>query len=158
MKFLAAWLLADFRKRCRSRSITPAALPIPFGAEAAPDGCSSDPEAAREFLRQRFHHGESTLFLALLDGVAVSFCQLYPSVSSVSLARAFTLNDLYVEPAPPSPVTLTTTLRRRQSDGLPGSDQGFLHLPAWGCAPVDGGAQVMGQIEEHRPGLQGERL
>lgn len=62
-------------------------------------GSSSDPDAAREFLRQRFHHGESTLFLALLDGVAVGFCQLYPSYSSVSLARTFLLNDLYVEPA-----------------------------------------------------------
>jgi len=62
-------------------------------------GCSSDPVAAREFLRQRFQHGESTLLLAVLDGVAVGFCQLYPSFSSVSLARTFILNDLYVEPA-----------------------------------------------------------
>lgn len=62
-------------------------------------GGSSDPEAAREFLRQRFQHGESTLFLALLGGVAAGFCQLYPSFSSVSLARTFILNDLYVEPA-----------------------------------------------------------
>ncbi len=62
-------------------------------------GGGSAPEAAGEFLRQRFQHGESTLFLALLDGVAVGFCQLYPSFSSVSLARTFILNDLYVEPA-----------------------------------------------------------
>lgn len=59
-------------------------------------GRSSDVDAAERFLLARFEHGESVLFMATIDGVAVGFCQLYPSFSSISLARAFILNDLYV--------------------------------------------------------------
>lgn len=62
-------------------------------------GKSTDLPAARAFLRQRFEHGESTLFLASQDGTALGFCQLYPSFSSVSLARSFILNDLFVLPS-----------------------------------------------------------
>ncbi|QNK69423.1 GNAT family N-acetyltransferase [Variovorax sp. PAMC26660] len=59
-------------------------------------GKASDLAAARDFLRERFNHGESALFLAL-DGVApIGFTQLYPSFSSASLARTFILNDLFV--------------------------------------------------------------
>lgn len=61
-------------------------------------GKASDLPAARAFLRQRFEHGESTLFIARQDGAAVGFCQLYPSFSSVSLARTFIVNDLFVLP------------------------------------------------------------
>jgi ribosomal protein S18 acetylase RimI-like enzyme len=57
----------------------------------------SDLELAREFLRERFQHSESIIFVALQpDGSAVGFTQLYPSFSSVSMARIFVLNDLYV--------------------------------------------------------------
>lgn len=59
-------------------------------------GNSSNVEAARRFLVERFNHGESVLFIAMIEGNAVGFCQLYPSFSSVSLARTFLLNDLYV--------------------------------------------------------------
>ncbi|MGB5241124.1 MAG: GNAT family N-acetyltransferase [Prochlorococcaceae cyanobacterium] len=59
-------------------------------------GNSSNVEAARRFLVERFNHGESVLFIAMIEGTAVGFCQLYPSFSSVSLARTFLLNDLYV--------------------------------------------------------------
>ena len=52
---------------------------------------------AREFLRDRFQHSESVILVALRpDGSAVGFTQLYPSFSSVSMARIFVLNDLYV--------------------------------------------------------------
>ena len=62
-------------------------------------GQAPDLAAARLFLRERFNHGQSVLFLAL-DGVApVGFTQLYPSFSTVSLARTFILNDLFVAPA-----------------------------------------------------------
>lgn len=61
-------------------------------------GCDSDVEAARRFLLERFTHGESVLFLAVTADAAVGFCQLYPSFSSVSLAKTFILNDLYVVP------------------------------------------------------------
>ncbi|PUE50486.1 GNAT family N-acetyltransferase [Limnohabitans sp. 2KL-1] len=59
-------------------------------------GQTSDPVAARRFLLDRFNHGESVIFLASQDGIPVGFTQLYPSFSSVSLARIFVLNDLYV--------------------------------------------------------------
>ena len=61
-------------------------------------GRPSDVAAARAFLRERFDHGESILFLAHAADVAVGFTQLYPSFSSVSLARTFILNDLFVVP------------------------------------------------------------
>lgn len=59
-------------------------------------GRPSDPAAAREFLRARFDHGESVLFVAHEGSAAVGFAQLYSSFSSVSLARTFVLNDLHV--------------------------------------------------------------
>ncbi|SJM90777.1 GNAT family N-acetyltransferase [Crenothrix polyspora] len=59
-------------------------------------GRPSDIPAVREFLLARFNHGESVLFIALQDNNPVGFAQLYPSFSSVSLARTFVLNDLFV--------------------------------------------------------------
>ena len=59
-------------------------------------GRPSDIPAARKFLLARFNHGESMLFIALEDNNPVGFTQLYPSFSSVSLARTFVLNDLFV--------------------------------------------------------------
>ena len=61
-------------------------------------GQPSDLPAARAFLKARFEHGESTIFLAESEGQALGFTQLYPSFSSVSMARVFVLNDLYVAP------------------------------------------------------------
>ena len=60
-------------------------------------GQSSDEAAARAFLRARFEHGESFVFIALDGDTPVGFTQLYPSFSSVSLARVFVLNDLFVQ-------------------------------------------------------------
>lgn len=59
-------------------------------------GRPSDLSAAREFLLARFNHGESVLFIAYEGNTPVGFTQLYPSFSSVSLARVFLLNDLFV--------------------------------------------------------------
>ena len=56
----------------------------------------SDLNAARNFLRARFDHGESIVFIAQDSAEAVGFTQLYPMFSSVSLARVYLLNDLYV--------------------------------------------------------------
>ncbi len=61
-------------------------------------GRTSDVAAAEAFLRERFNHGESVVFLAHDEDVPVGFTQLYPSFSSVSLARTFVLNDLFVVP------------------------------------------------------------
>lgn len=59
-------------------------------------GCTSDLHAATEFLSARFDHGESVLFIAHEGNKPIGFTQLYPSFSSVSLARTFVLNDLFV--------------------------------------------------------------
>ena len=59
-------------------------------------GCASNPRAAREFLLARFHNDESTVFIAHEEERAIGFTQLYPSFSSISLARIFILNDLFV--------------------------------------------------------------
>ena len=60
-------------------------------------GRTSDAAAARTFLLARFANRESTLFIAHQGEMAIGFAQLYPSFSSVSLARIFILNDLFVQ-------------------------------------------------------------
>ena len=59
-------------------------------------GKTSDLQAAQSFLRQRFDHGESVVFIAHENSLPLGFAQLYPSYSSTSLARVFILNDLFV--------------------------------------------------------------
>ena len=59
----------------------------------------SDLGLARRFLIERFQNNQSIIFLAVQkDGSAVGFTQLFPSFSSVSAARIFVLNDLFVQP------------------------------------------------------------
>ena len=62
-------------------------------------GRAGDHAAAAAFLRDRFEHAQSVIFLALDGAAPVGFTQLYPSFSSVSLARVFILNDLFVVPS-----------------------------------------------------------
>lgn len=58
---------------------------------------SSDLEAARKFLEERFEKRDSAMFVASSDGCIVGFTQLYPSFSSVSMKRVWILNDLFVD-------------------------------------------------------------
>lgn len=58
---------------------------------------ASDTSAAEKFLTDRIRLDESVVYFAELDGHAVGFCQLYPVFSSVSLKRAWLLNDLFVD-------------------------------------------------------------
>jgi ribosomal protein S18 acetylase RimI-like enzyme len=58
---------------------------------------SSDLEAARLFLQERFQQGDSLIFVVSNDGRIVGFTQLYPSFSSVSMKRIWILNDLFVD-------------------------------------------------------------
>jgi GNAT superfamily N-acetyltransferase len=62
-------------------------------------GRASDPASARSFLHARFDHDESVAFIAHDAGTPAGFAQLYPSYSSVSLARVFIVNDLFVHEA-----------------------------------------------------------
>ncbi len=59
----------------------------------------SDPAAAERFLRERFARRDSHLFVAPSGARLDGFAQLYPSLSSVSMARIYVLNDLFVDPA-----------------------------------------------------------
>jgi ribosomal protein S18 acetylase RimI-like enzyme len=59
----------------------------------------SDPPAAERFLRERFARGDSHVFVAPAGAGLAGFVQLYPSLSSVSMARIFVLNDLFVDPS-----------------------------------------------------------
>jgi GNAT superfamily N-acetyltransferase len=61
-------------------------------------GQASKPDRIRKFLLDRFEHNQSEIFIAVKDGTAVGFTQLYPSFSSGALARIFILNDLFVDP------------------------------------------------------------
>ncbi len=55
--------------------------------------------AARAFLFGRFKSNQSIIFIAAKEsGPALGFTQLYPSFSSVSLAKTLILNDLFVAP------------------------------------------------------------
>jgi ribosomal protein S18 acetylase RimI-like enzyme len=58
---------------------------------------SSDLEAVRSFLQQRFHQKDSTIFIARNWEQTVGFIQLYPSFSSVSMKRVWILNDLFID-------------------------------------------------------------
>ena len=53
--------------------------------------------AARAFLQARFDHGDSVVFMAHESSVPpLAFAQIYPSYSSIAMARVFILNDLFV--------------------------------------------------------------
>lgn len=56
----------------------------------------SDMALAERFLRDRLTRDDSVIFLAEDAGRGAGFTQLYPIWSSVSAARAWILNDLYV--------------------------------------------------------------
>ena len=58
---------------------------------------ASDPGAAKSFLEERLLRNESVIFLAFDNNEAVGFTQLYPVFSSVSLKRAWILNDLFID-------------------------------------------------------------
>lgn len=62
-------------------------------------GQQGDAHAARAFLRARFDHGESIVFVARIAAQAIGLAQVYPMFSSVALKRVFVLNDLFVDPA-----------------------------------------------------------
>ena len=59
-------------------------------------GQSSNLSAAHKFLCERVTAGDSKVFVATLDNIAVGFTQLYPSFSSVAMQRIWILNDLFV--------------------------------------------------------------
>ncbi|MDH7463385.1 GNAT family N-acetyltransferase [Chitinophagaceae bacterium 26-R-25] len=60
---------------------------------------TSDIPKAKEFLKERIEKEESAILVAFVNDEAVGFTQLYPIFSSVSMRRAWLLNDLFVKPS-----------------------------------------------------------
>jgi ribosomal protein S18 acetylase RimI-like enzyme len=60
---------------------------------------TSDVPKAKEFLKERIEKDESAILVAFVNDEAVGFTQLYPIFSSVSMRRAWLLNDLFVKPS-----------------------------------------------------------
>lgn len=63
-------------------------------------GREGDLAAAEAFIGQRLQRQDSVILLAQdKAGHALGFAQLYPSFTSVGMARIYVLNDLFVAPA-----------------------------------------------------------
>jgi len=58
---------------------------------------SADIDGATIFLQERMEKNETVILLALEDGEVVGFTQLFPIFSSVSMRKAWLLNDLFVQ-------------------------------------------------------------
>ena len=58
---------------------------------------ASDVNAAKKFLEERLLKNESVIFLSFTEDALVGFTQLYPVFSSVSMKRAWVLNDLFID-------------------------------------------------------------
>lgn len=57
----------------------------------------SDLEGARSYITERMEKGDSVIFVAKIGDEYVGFTQLYPTFSSISMKKAWILNDLYVD-------------------------------------------------------------
>lgn len=62
-------------------------------------------EQAERFISERLKKQDSTIFVAEAGGLTnnnlsqiIGFCQLYPCFSSISMKKAWILNDLYIAP------------------------------------------------------------
>ncbi len=60
--------------------------------------CEPDLALAKEYISERLHNGESTIFIAVNDdGEITGFVQMYPSFCSVEAIKIYILYDLYVD-------------------------------------------------------------
>lgn len=57
----------------------------------------SDVEGAKTYIKNRIENKESVIFVAKDKGEYLGFTQLYPTFSSISMKKAWILNDLYVD-------------------------------------------------------------
>ncbi|RUL54035.1 MULTISPECIES: GNAT family N-acetyltransferase [Lysinibacillus] len=56
----------------------------------------SDLEGASAYIKERIENKDSVIFVVKNEQEYVGFTQLYPTFSSISMRRAWILNDLYV--------------------------------------------------------------
>ncbi|MFJ7309769.1 GNAT family N-acetyltransferase [Peribacillus frigoritolerans] len=57
---------------------------------------SSDMEGAKAYIKKRLESKDSVIFVVKNKQEYIGFTQLYPTFSSISMKRAWILNDLYV--------------------------------------------------------------
>lgn len=57
----------------------------------------SDLEGAKNYIKERINKEESVIFVVKDEQNYLGFTQLYPTFSSISMKRAWILNDLYVD-------------------------------------------------------------
>ncbi|WP_342573045.1 GNAT family N-acetyltransferase [Solibacillus sp. FSL K6-1781] len=58
---------------------------------------TSDLEGAKAYIKERLENEDSVIFVVKNKKDYVGFTQLYPTFSSISMKRAWILNDLYVD-------------------------------------------------------------
>ncbi|MBS4223144.1 GNAT family N-acetyltransferase [Lederbergia citrea] len=58
---------------------------------------TSDLEGAKTYIKERLEKQDSVIFVVKEKQKYVGFTQLYPTFSSISMKRAWILNDLYVD-------------------------------------------------------------
>jgi ribosomal protein S18 acetylase RimI-like enzyme len=58
---------------------------------------ASDLEGAKTYIKKRIESKESVIFVVKDKQKYVGFTQIYPTFSSISMKRAWILNDLYVD-------------------------------------------------------------
>ncbi|UNJ81265.1 GNAT family N-acetyltransferase (plasmid) [Bacillus sp. CMF21] len=58
---------------------------------------TSDIEGAKTYIKKRLESKDSVIFVVKDKQKYVGFTQLYPAFSSISMKRAWILNDLYVD-------------------------------------------------------------
>ncbi|MDE3736473.1 GNAT family N-acetyltransferase [Pseudomonas resinovorans] len=98
------------------------------------------PAEVRAFLEQRLDRADSTLLIARgVDGAPLGFTQLYPFLSSLALAPAWLLSDLYVVPT-----------ARRQGVGEDLMNAARAHAVATGACGI--------QLETAKTNLAGQAL
>lgn len=57
-----------------------------------------NPDASRAFLVRHLTDGTSIIYIAMRDGTAAGFAQIFPTFSTVRLAPMLILEDLFVDP------------------------------------------------------------
>lgn len=58
---------------------------------------TSNPEAAKQFLKQRLEKQDTIIYIAYAEEKAVGFMHLFHSFTSVGMQSIFILNDLFVD-------------------------------------------------------------
>ncbi|MGX9135110.1 N-acetyltransferase family protein [Rummeliibacillus sp. JY-2-4R] len=59
---------------------------------------TSDLEGAKTYIKHRLENNDSVIFVVKDQNEYAGFTQLYPTFSSISMKKAWVLNDMYIDP------------------------------------------------------------